>query len=325
MGLTFAAWGYDRTEALRSGKVKIEGFDVECLELMPRDIFDRMGAEQAFSASEFSFTEYVLHYARGNSPFVAIPVFPSKVFRHGYVFINRGAGIRTPKDLEGKRVGVPLYTMTAALWHRGLLADEYGVDWRSFHWVEGAANQTGAHGSPTSIPKLLKPVERETADPGRSLSDMLADGDIDAMVGSRIPTTVGHPAVGRLFPDFRGVERDYFVRTGIHPIMHLVAIRRDVHEANPGFAQALCTALCRAKDAALAKMRYAAAQCFMMPFMAADMEEIDTVFGGDPLSYGVEPNRRTLETMIRYMVEQDYIPETIPVDDLFLDVEVTSG
>jgi len=325
MGLTFASFGYDRTEALRSGAVKVEGFDVDILELFPREIFDRMGAEQAFSAAEFSFTEYVLHYARGNSPFVAIPVFPSKVFRHSYVFINRGAGIRTPKDLEGKRVGVPLYTMTAALWHRGLLQDEYGVDWRSFTWVEGAANETGGHGNPTSIPKLLKPVTTVPADPGRSLSDMLADGDIDAMVGSRNASNIGHPSVGRLFPDFRAVERDYFIRTNIHPIMHLVAIRRDVHEANPGFAQALCTALCRAKDAAMAKMRYAAAQCVMFPFMAADMEEIDTVFGGDPLSYGIAPNRETLETLIRYMVEQDYIPETIPVEDLFLDVEIPGG
>jgi 4,5-dihydroxyphthalate decarboxylase len=325
MDFTFASFGYDRTEALRSGAVKVEGFDVDCLEMFPRDIFDRMGSEQAFSASEFSFCEYLMHYARGNSPFVAIPVFPSKVFRHSYIFINRGSGIRTPKDLEGKRVGVPLYTMTAALWHRGLLQDEYGVDWRSFKWVQGDANKAGAHGNPTSIPKLLKPVEMELANPDKSLSDMLADGEIDATVGSRIPSTVDHPAVGRLFPDFRSVERDYFIRTNIHPIMHPVAIRRDVHEANPGFAQALCTALCQAKDAALAKMRYTAAQCLMMPFMAADLEEIDTVFGGDPLSYGIEPNRETLETLIRYMVEQDYIPDTIPVDDLFLDVDVKSA
>ena len=222
MGFTFACWGYDRTEALRSGAVRVEGFDVDCLEMMPRDIFDRMGAEQAFSASEFSFSEFVLHHASGDSPFVAIPVFPSKVFRHGYIFINRGAGISRPKDLEGKRVGVPLYTMTAALWHRGLLQDEYGVDWRSFRWVEGAANAAGAHGNPTSIPKLLHPIETEAANPGKSLGDMLADGDIDATVGSRIPSTIGHPAVGRLFPDFRAVERDYFIRTEIHPIMHLV-------------------------------------------------------------------------------------------------------
>jgi 4,5-dihydroxyphthalate decarboxylase len=320
MTLTFACWGYDRTEALRSGAVKVKGFDVDCLDLMPRQIFDRMGGKQEFSASEFSFTEYVLHFARGDSPFVAIPVFPSKVFRHGFVFVNYGAGISTPKDLEGKRVGVPLYTMTAALWNRGILQDEYGVDWRSFKWVQGSANEVGPHGQPT-IPKLLKPVNLEIAPPDRSLGQLLAAGEIDAMVGSRAPDTMGHPAVGRLFRDFGTIERDYYVRTRLHPIMHLVAIRRDVHEANPGFSQALYNALHEAKEAALAKMAYTAANCLMVPFMASAMEEIDEVFGGDPCSYGLEENRHILETMIRYMVEQDYIAESIPVDDLFLPME----
>ncbi len=320
MTLTFACWGYDRTEALRSGAVTVEGHDIECVELFPRQIFDRMGSEQAFSAAEYSFTEFVLHYSRGNSPFVAIPVFPSRVFRHGFIFVNRAAGIHTPKDLEGRRIGVPLYTMTAALWNRGILQDEYGVDWRSFHWVQGAVTEPGRHGNPTSIPKLLKPIDLEIMETDKSLGELLVEGVIDATLGSRMPDTVGDPAIGRLFPDFRAVERDYFIRTGIQPIMHLVAIRRDVHEANPGFAQALYSALNRSKDAALAKMRYTGAQCSMLPFMFADMEEIDTIFGGDPSPYGIEPNRGNMETLIRYMVEQDYISEAIPVDDLFLPV-----
>src|SRR5690606_35668990 len=120
---TFACFGYDRTEALRAGSVSVEGFDVDYLELMPREIFDRMATERAFSAAEFSLTEYVVQHARGDSPFVAIPAFPSKVFRHAFMFVNRGAGIAVPKDLEGRRVGVPLYTMTAALWQRGILRD----------------------------------------------------------------------------------------------------------------------------------------------------------------------------------------------------------
>ncbi|MPY68541.1 MAG: ABC transporter substrate-binding protein [Alphaproteobacteria bacterium] len=322
MTLTFACWGYDRTEALRSGAIEVKGFDVEHVELIPRHIFDRMGNEQAFSAAEFSFTEYVLHYARGDSPFVAIPAFPSKMFRHGTAFINRSSGIRTPKDLEGRRVGVPLYTMTAALWHRGMLQDEYGVDWRSIQWVQGSVNEPGRHGNPTAIPQLLKPVDHlEIMETEKSLGQLLAEGAIDATLGSRAPDTVGHPNVGRLFPEFRAVERDYYIRTGIHPIMHLVAIRKDVHEANPGFAQALYTALCDARDFAMARMRYTAAQSLMVPFMAADMEEIDTVFGGDPWPYGIEANRITLETMLRYMVEQDYIATPIRVEELFLPVE----
>jgi 4,5-dihydroxyphthalate decarboxylase len=323
MTLTFACWGYDRTEALRSGDVKVTGFDVDCIELFPRQIFDGMGNDRAFAAAEFSFTEYVLHYARGNSPFVAIPVFPSKMFRHGTAFIARSSGIRVPKDLEGKRVGVPLYTMTAALYHRGMLQDEYGVDWRSIRWVQGAVSEPGKHGNPTAIPGLLKPpAHLEILETEKSLGQLLAAGEIDATLGSRAPDTVGHPNVGRLFPDVRAAERDYFIRTRVHPIMHVVAIRRDVHEAHPGFAQALYTALNEARDFALARMRYTAAQSLMVPFMAADMEEIDALFpDGNPWPYGIEQNRATLETAIRYMVEQDYIAEPIPVEDLFLPVK----
>ena len=320
MALTFACFGYDRTEALRTGAVKLDGFDLDYLDLYPREIFDRMGATAEFDSCEFSFTEYCMHYARGNSPYVAIPVFPSKAFRHSFIFKNSRAGIETPKDLEGRRVGVPIYTMTAALWQRGMLSDEYGVDWTKIHWVQGQIDSAGAHGQP-AIPELLKPVPIENAPDDKSLGDMLVDGTLDATIGTRNPDTIGHPDVVRLFPDHRAAERAYFERTGIFPIMHLVAIRRDVHEANPGFAQALYGALCEAKAAAHKKMPYRGANVAMVPLFAADMEEIDTVFGGDAYPYGIEPNRRTMETMIRYMVEQDYIPETIPVDDLFVDVK----
>ena len=321
MTLTFACWGYDRTEAIRTGEVPIQGFDVKSLNLGHRDIFDRMGSKQEFSAAEFSFSETVMHHAAGNSPFVAIPVFPSKVFRHSFIFINRGANIRTPKDLEGKRIGVPLYTMTAALWQRGLLQDEYGVDWRSITWVQGAINAAGAHSVSTGIPKLLKPANIVQADPGKSLTDLLISGEIDAAMGAQSPDCGPHPSIGRLFPEFRAVERDYYIRTNLFPIMHLVAIRKDVHEANPGFAQALYTAMNQSKAVAMAKQRHTGANAVMMPFLAADLEEIDTVFGGDPYAYGIEANRKTLETQIRYMVEQDYIAEAIPVEELFVKVE----
>lgn len=319
MGLTFACWGYDRTEALRSGAVRIEGFDVECLELGHREIFDRMGSKHEFSAAEFSFSELVMHHASGNSPFVAIPVFPSKVFRHSFIFVNRGAGIRTPRDLESRRVGVPLYTMTAALWQRGMLQDEYGVDWRSITWVQGGLHAAGSHSQSTGIPKLLKPAKIEHADDGKSLTELLIEGEIDAVLGAQSPES--HPSIGRLFPEFRAVERDYYIRTNLFPIMHLVAIRKDVHEDNPGFAQALYTAMSRAKDMALAKQHHTGANAVMMPFLAADLDEIDTIFGGDPYAYGIEPNRETLETQIRYMVEQDYIPEAIPPEEIFLEVD----
>lgn len=319
MSLSFACWGYDRTEALRSGEIEIEGFDVEMLSPAHRDIFDKMGSDEAYSAAEFSFCETVMHHASGKSPFVAIPAFMSKVFRHSFIYINRGSGIKTPKDLEGKRVGVPLYTMTAALWQRGILSDEYGVDCSTIQWVQGNLNGTGTHGNPTKIPPLLKPVELELS-PDKSLNDRLVEGDIDAVIGAQTPRSIDHPAVGRLFPDFRAVERDYYVRTGLFPIMHLVAIRKDVHADNPNFAQALYTALYKAKSATLDKMGHTGANCVMMPFLAADLEEINGVFNGDPYCYGIEANRKTLETQIRYMVEQGYIAEAVPLEELFLPV-----
>ena len=321
MTLTFANWGYDRTAAIGKGEIQIEGFDVEYLEVDHREMFDRMGSSQDFSASEFSFSEFVMHFSRGNSPFVAIPVFLSKVFRHSFIFVNTSAGINSPKDLEGKRVGVPLYTMTAALWQRGLLQDEYGVDWRSIKWIQGAMNESGNHSHSTGIPSLLKPVDIGTAPESQSITDMLISGDLDAAIGAQAPACGAHPSIGRLFPDFRAVERDYYVRTGLFPIMHLVAIRRDVHENNPGFAQALYTALCKSKAAAMKRLRHTGANCVTVPFLAADLQEIDTIFNGDPYTYGVPANRKTLETQVRYMVEQDYIPEGIPVNDLFLPVQ----
>src|SRR5215813_7567474 len=148
--LTFACGFYDRTEALRTGDVTVKDLDLDFIAIdSPRDLFDRMGGKQEFDAAEFSSSEFISRLARGDCPFVALPVFPARVFRHGYIYVNRNAGIRSPKDLEGRRVGVPLYTMTAAVWIRGHLEHEYGVDLSSIRWVEGAIRESGRHGDPS--------------------------------------------------------------------------------------------------------------------------------------------------------------------------------
>ena len=255
MSLTFACYGYDRTEALRAGKVSVEGFDVEQLELFPREIFDRMATHQAFSACEFSFSEYVVHYAKGNSPFVAIPAFPSKVFRHGFMFVNRGAGIHTPKDLEGKRVGTQIYTQTASVWTRGMLAHDYGVDLSTIQWIQGNLDTPGRHTDAEIMP-LLKPVRMEDNTSDKSLAALLEDGTLDALVTPRLPKSLGsHPDVVRLFPDFPAVELDYYKRTGLFPIMHLVVIRRDIYEAHPFVAKSLYDAFDAAKAKAIQRLR----------------------------------------------------------------------
>lgn len=320
--LTLACGVYDRTEALRTGEVAVEGIDLNFLAIeAPREIFDRMGGRQEFDVAEFSSSEFISRLARGGCPFVALPVFPARVFRHGYIYINRNSGIRTAQDLAGKRIGVPLYTMTAAVWIRGHLAHQYGVDLSTIHWIEGAINESGRHGDP-SAPPLLKPARVEHDPKGRSLRDQLAEGEIDAIAGSQRPSP--HPDIAPLFPDSRAVECAFYRATRIFPIMHLVVIRRDVYERHPWIAASLYKGLVEAKARALARMRKTGAHPYMLPWVHHDIEEINEVFGGDPFPYGIEPNRPTLEALVQYMAEQHFIPQPIPIAELFVPL-ATAG
>ncbi len=318
--LTFACGLYDRMMRLYIGEVKPAGIELNFLAIDdPREIFDRMGGELAFDACEMSSSEYISHAGSGKSPFVALPVFVSRVFRHGFIFVNRER-VKSPRDLAGKRIGVPLYTMSAALWIRGLLQHEYGVDLSGVRWVQGSLSSGGSHGHPSALPLLRQPMIENNAS-GRSLSALLAEGALDAVIASRPVEGLGsNPVVQRLFPDYREIEKDYYRRTKIFPIMHLVVIRRDLYEAHPFVAQSLYEALCASRRRALGLMRQLGALRYMLPWLTADIDEIDEVFGGDPWPYGVAANRPTLEAQISYMVEQGFIPRPIPVEDLFVPV-----
>jgi 4,5-dihydroxyphthalate decarboxylase len=326
LSLTYASCKYDRIEALRAGEVAVEGIDLNVM-VFPagRQIFDRMVGGQEFDASELSASEFISLMGRGDRAFVAIPVFPSRVFRHGYIFINKRSGIRTPKDLEGRRVGLPLYTQTASLWLRGHLMHQFGVDLDTIRWVQGAVETGGSHGNP-SAPPLLRPVAIEQNRTGRPLSELLARGEIDAYLGSRKPPAFGtDPDVVRLLPNHHALERELYQRERIFPIMHLVAIRRAVYEANPWIANSLYAAFVESKRIARARLRYAGSLAAMLPWLQDEIEEIDEVFGGDPFPYGVEPNRPTLEALVQYMVEQYFIPTTIPIEELFVPLPGASG
>jgi 4,5-dihydroxyphthalate decarboxylase len=316
--LTFACGLYDRVVALANGTVPVEGVDLNFINIdSPREIFDRMSAAQEFDASEYSSSEFIARFSAGRCPFVAIPVFPSRAFRHGFIVINRKF-IRKPEDLQSKRIGLPMYTMTASIFIKGLLQDEYGVDLSTIEWVEGQINGGEAHGAPTTMP-LVKPVAIEKNRTGKSLSALLEDGEIHATIGTGLPHALGkNPDIIRLFPNYREVERDYFQRTGIFPIMHLVAIRRDVYERYPFVASSLYEALNAAKELARLKMRAVVSLRYMLPWMGADIEEIDRVFEGEAFPYGIEPNRRTLETLMRYLHEQGLIAQPVKIDDLFV-------
>jgi 4,5-dihydroxyphthalate decarboxylase len=317
--LTYASCRYDRIEPLRSGEVRAGGIDLNVM-VFPsgRQIFDRMVGGEEFDASELSASEFVAHAGRGGNPFVAIPVFPSRVFRHGYIFINKRSGIRAPKDLEGRRVGLPLYTQTASIWLRGHLMHQFGVDISTIRWVQGAVESVGMHGNPHTLP-LLRPAVIEQNMTGRPLGELLAHGEIDAYLGSRKPPSFGtNPDVVRLLPDHHARERELYQRDRIFPIMHLVAIRRAVYEKNPWIASSLYAAFVEAKRIARARLRYAGSLAAMLPWLQDELEEIDDVFGGDPFVYGVEPNRPTLEALVQYMHEQDFIAEAMPIEDLFV-------
>src|SRR6185312_7570486 len=317
--LSFACGLYDRMQPLYTGEVRAEGIDLNFIAIeQPRAIFDRMAAGEEFDVAEFSSSEFVQRYANKQCPFVALPVFPSRAFRHGFIAINKKSGIRTPKDLEGKRVGVPLYTMTAAIFIRGLLQHEYGVDFSKIHWVQGAVNHAGAHGDPHVLP-LLKPMPIEQAPRGRSLNELIEEGFVDATLGTSLPESIRHnPNIARLFPDYVELEKDYYRRTGIYPIMHLVAIRREIYERHPFVATSLYNAFVRAKKIALRKMFNLRALRYMTPWLMRDIDEIHDVFGGDPWPYGVEQNRRTLEALVTFLADQHLIAAPVPVDDLFV-------
>ncbi len=320
--ITFACGVYDRMQALFTGEVQAEGIDLNFINIdAPRIIFDRMSGKQEFDVAEMSSSEYITRLSAGQCPFVALPVFPSRAFRHGFIAINARSGIRSPKDLEGKRIGVPLYTMTAAIWIRGHLEHDYGVDLSNVHWVEGSINSATSHGQPTVLPMLRDvPITRNQS--GKSLSQLLDEGQIDAIIGTTLPDARRHnPDIRRLFPDFREVEKAYYRRTGIFPIMHLVAVKRSTYERNPFIAQSLYRAFCESKQIGLANMRNLAALRYMLPWLGDDLDELDAVFGDDPWPYGVEANRTTLATMMQYMVEQGVLGAALPVDELFAPLQ----
>jgi 4,5-dihydroxyphthalate decarboxylase len=317
--LSFASALYDRMLPLYTGEVRPDGIDLNFIQIdQPRPIFDRMSGGLEFDVSEYSSSEYVQRFANGQCPFVAIPVFPSIAFRLGFIAVNRKSGIKSPKDLEGKRVGVPLYTMTAAIFINGMLKNEFGVDISKINWVQSAMNSEGAHGAPTVLP-LLRKISIEHNTSKKTLGQLLADGEVDATLGTSLPEEVRtHPDVTRLFPDYVERDKDLYRRKGIYPIMHLIAIKKSVYERYPFVATSLYDAFVKSKKIALEKLFNLRAVRYMTPFLMRDIDEIWEIFNGDPWPYGVEPNRRTLEALIKYQQDLFLIDKPVKVDDLFV-------
>jgi len=315
--LTFACWEYDRTRALAEGSVRPDGIELTYLTLPVEETFFRMMRSREFDASEMSLSSYSASLNSPNPPFIAIPVFPSRFFRHSCIFISTKSGIRRPEDLKGKRVGVPEYQMTAPVWIRGILADEYGVKAADYEHLSGGEEEPGR------IDKLkveLPPAIRILPiAPTQTLAQMIADGEIDALVTARAPSTFySKPdAVKRLFPDYVSAEREYYRRTKIFPIMHTVVVREDVHREHPWVAKNIYKAFCEAKEIAVETLYDTDALMVALPWLLDHVEEAWRVFGKDFWAYGLEPNRPTLAAIGRYVYEQGLSPRVVEADELF--------
>jgi 4,5-dihydroxyphthalate decarboxylase len=315
--LTLACWEYDRTRALADGRVRPEGIDLDYLTLHVEETFFRMLRYREFGAAEMSLSSYVLSLARGGSPFIAIPVFPSRFFRHSCIFVSAQSGIREPKDLVGRRVGVPEYQMTAPVWIRGILQDEYGVDAASVIHCTGGEEEPGRDEKlKLDLPKKFR-VER--IGPKQTLSRMLAEGEIHALFTARSPSTFkSRPeAVRRLFEDYVDVERAYYRKTRIFPIMHTVVLRRDLYDAHRWIARSLFKAFEEARRQTVENLYTTSALTTMLPWQIAHVEEARRELGEDWWPYGFAPNRQVLDTFLRYHHEQGLSARRLQPEELF--------
>ncbi|HEX6198406.1 MAG TPA: hypothetical protein VFZ37_21050 [Jiangellaceae bacterium] len=315
--LTLACGDYDRTKALEEGTVRPDGIELTYLRLPVEETFFRMLRYREFEVAEMSLSTYLVSLQYDPPPFVGLPVFPSRMFRHGSVYINTDAGIDEPADLRGKEVGVPEYQLSAGVWIRGILADHHGVPVDSVTYRTGGQESSGRiEKSTLRLPDniVVKPIGSTD-----TLSRQLATGEIAALYTPRIPGpfAAGDPRVGRLFPDVVTAEKTYFAASGIFPIMHIVVLRRDVYESHPWVAQSLYKAFARAKDEATERLYDSSALRYMLPWLIQHIEEARGLLGDDFWSYGLEANRETLATFLRYHHEQGLSAREIRPEELF--------
>jgi len=322
--LSLACWNYDRTRALMEGRIPVDGIDLTYLNLPVEETFFRMLRHHEFDAAEMSLSSYVLSLSSDRPPFIAIPVFPSRFFRHSCIYINRNSGIREAKDLAGKRVGTPEYQMTAGVWIRGILSDEYNVPVTSTKYFNGGEEEPGR------LEKLalsLPPeIHLEPIPTTKTLSAMLDTGEIDALYTARMPSTFarGSGNVKRLFEDYQTVEREYYLRTKIFPIMHTVVIRREVYDKYPWVAQSLYKAFVYSQREIYQELYQTAALKFMLPWLIRHVEDTRATMGQDFWPYGFEPNVLPLNTFLRYHYEQGLSKRQLKPQDLFASESLES-
>ena len=315
--LSIAMGDYDRTRPIVDGRVKIDGVDPVCMLLSPEEMFFRAFRQHEFDISELSISSYCVSVARGDPHYVAIPVFLSRAFRHTSIYIRTDRGIDSPQDLAGKRFGIAEYQLSANVWVRGLLEQDFGVKPSDITWVTGGMDTAGR---PEKI-KLDLPadIRIEQAPRDTTLNQMLADGKIDGFIGPRWPRCFdeGHPHVGRLFDDSVAAAADYFRRTGLFPIMHIVGLRRTLADAHPWLPGALMKAFSEAKDHAQRALNDTSATKVTMPFVEDNLRFARQLMGDDFWSYGVAENVDVIEAFCEMHFNQGLSSRKLAVDELF--------
>jgi 4,5-dihydroxyphthalate decarboxylase len=315
--IAFACGDYDRVAPIKEGTVLAEGVEINFMPMGPEELFFRMARYTDFDVAEMSLASYILHRGAGRQQYVAIPVFPSRAFRHSAIYINTKAGIKKPEDLAGRRVGVPEYQMTAIVWAKGILAEHYGVKTESVNWFAGGQEEPGRQErTPIALPDRFR-LQRIAND--KTLSGMVDAGELDALIAARTPSPFarGSSNVARLFPNAPEAELAYFKKTGIFPIMHTIVIRGDLHREHPWLAANLHKAFRKAQQVARANLTGAPALPVSLAWLEFYVAQEEAAIGADAWAYGFKKNRAVVETLIRYLVEQGLLERAIDAESLF--------
>ncbi len=316
LALTLAVSDYDHLRDLTEGRVQVEGIEIIPLRFAVEEIFFRFIKFREWEVSEVSFAKYIALRSGGDESLVAIPVFPSRVFRHSSIYVRTDGPVRAPADLVGRRVGVPEWAQTAAIYSRGALRHQFGLDLASIRWVQAGVNQPGrAEKVALSLPDGIELTRR----PDSSLDAMLLNGEIDAMLSAHPPESflAGDPRVTRLYPDAQPIEEAFLDATGVFPIMHTIAIRREVIDRFPWVAGNLLTAFEAAKRNAIERSTEMTASRLPFAWSQQAAERMAARMGGDPWPYGVAANHRTLDTFCAWAHEQGVASRRLQPGDLF--------
>ncbi|MDH5747715.1 MAG: ABC transporter substrate-binding protein [Rhodospirillales bacterium] len=319
--LTIGCGAYDRTWPLIAKTIKAEGVNLEWEILPPEEAFLRGMVDHEFDLTEMSFSTYLLQLSRGENAYTAIPVFPSRAFRHSAIYVRSDAGIEKPEDLKGRNVGLPEYQLTANVWVRGMLSDEYGVRTEDINWFQGDYDEPGRD---EKVPVDLPPeISFQLIGKDETLWQLMLEGKIDAAIGPRAPGAfvAGDPRIRRLFADVKTAEQEYYRKSGIYPIMHTLGVRNDLIAKHPDLPARLFKAFELSRQHAVQELNQVAYFYNMLPWLVDHLAETKRIMGDDWWPYGIEKNKHAIDALCRYSFEQGMAKKLFTIEDLFAAYE----